>query len=64
MKRIAFLKHLAQNDCILLREGNKHSLFLNPKNNRKSVVPRHNELNTFTCRKICEQLEMDIILKK
>lgn len=61
MNRKAFLKYLALNSCVLVREGNKRSVFINTLNNRKSVVPRHNELNTFTCRKICEQLEITIL---
>lgn len=64
MNRKDFLKHLSQNSCILVREGNRHSVYINPINNRKSVVPRHKELNTFTCRKICEQLEIAIITLK
>jgi mRNA interferase HicA len=56
MKRSAFLKHLRNHGCELLREGAKHSWWHNPMNNQKSSVPRHAEINDFLAVKICKDL--------
>lgn len=56
MKRVDLIRHLEQNGCELMREGGKHSLFLNPANNQTSAVPRHKEINNFLARKICRDL--------
>ena len=58
MKRNAFLKYLKTNDCILVREGANHSLYMNTKNGRKSTVGRHPELSNLMCTVICKQLEI------
>ena len=56
MKRTDFVRHLEANGCYLLREGGKHSVFVNPANNQISAVPRHREINDFLIRKICRDL--------
>ena len=42
--------------CLLLREGGNHSWWLNPSLNRRSAVPRHNEINDHLAKKICNDL--------
>jgi len=37
MKRNAFLKYLKANDCILVREGANHSLYLVPLLEQKKI---------------------------
>ena len=61
MKRKAFIKHLKENDCILVREGANHSLFMNTKNGKKSTVVRHAELSNLMCKIICKQLDIQPI---
>ncbi|HUE73742.1 MAG TPA: type II toxin-antitoxin system HicA family toxin [Pirellulaceae bacterium] len=56
MKRIELVRHLLSQGCQLLREGGRHSVYLNPANNQVSAVPRHREINEFLCRKICRDL--------
>jgi mRNA interferase HicA len=56
MKRRAFLKHLTQQGCQLLREGSKHSWWWNPTLNRRSAVPRHSETVDVLAKKICKDL--------
>ena len=58
MKRSEFLKHLRKNNCILLREGSNHSIYLNEINHKQSAIGRHNELSDLLCKKICKQLEI------
>jgi predicted RNA binding protein YcfA (HicA-like mRNA interferase family) len=56
MKRQHLIKHLKAHGCRLLREGGRHSVYVNPANNRVSAVPRHREINEFLVRKICRDL--------
>jgi predicted RNA binding protein YcfA (HicA-like mRNA interferase family) len=56
MKRADLVAHLKAHGCYLLREGGKHSIYVNPANNHTSAVPRHREVNTFLARKICQDL--------
>ena len=61
MKRGEFLKHLKEKNCILLREGAKHSVYLNPVKGKQATIPRHTELSDLLCKKICKQLEIQEI---
>jgi len=54
MKRGDLLRHLRQNGCELLREG--YSWWHNPRQNKRSSVPRHNEIIDLLARKICKDL--------
>jgi mRNA interferase HicA len=60
MKREAFLRHLRQHGCELLREGARHSWWHNPSLNTRSAVPRHTEINDHLARKICKDLKIPI----
>ena len=56
MKRGDLLRHLRQNGCELLREGARHSWRHNPRQNKHSSVPHHNEIIDLLARKICKDL--------
>ncbi len=56
MKRIDLVRHLESHGCELLREGSKHTLYINPSNEQTSALPRHREINEFLARKICRDL--------
>jgi len=56
VKRRDLLRHLSQHGCIPLREGGIHSWWHQPTLNRRSAVPRHNEINDLLVRKICSDL--------
>ena len=58
MKRADLVRHLERNGCALLREGAKHSVFVNRARNKSSTVPRHREINDFLAKKICRDLEV------
>ena len=64
MKRVDLISYLRKNGCVFIREGNKHSVFLNPALSRTSTVPRHVEINTFLGRKICRDLGVPEIKMK
>ncbi|TXD16222.1 type II toxin-antitoxin system HicA family toxin [Extensimonas vulgaris] len=56
MKRRDLLQHLTAHGCSLLREGGSHSWWHNPTLNKRSAVPRHNEVNDYLVKKICKDL--------
>jgi mRNA interferase HicA len=56
MKRNELLKHLRRNACELLREGGRHWWWHNPRQNKRSAIPRHSEINDNLARKICKDL--------
>ncbi|MGD0089840.1 MAG: addiction module toxin, HicA family [Planctomycetota bacterium] len=39
-----------------MREGSRHSWWLNPLQNKRSAVPRHTEIRDQLARKICKDL--------
>jgi len=56
MNRQKLEKILSKHGCFLLREGSKHSVFFNPKNNKTTTVPRHKEIDDFLAKKILKDL--------
>ncbi|MEK9134972.1 MAG: type II toxin-antitoxin system HicA family toxin [Patescibacteria group bacterium] len=60
MKRNDLIKHLLRNNCIFIREGAKHSVFFNTLARRSSTVPRHNDINNFLAKKICQDLGIEL----
>ena len=58
MKRRDLIRHLEAHGCELLREGAKHSVYVNRRTRKASTVPRHRELDEFLARKICRDLEV------
>ncbi len=59
MKRHDLIRHLESHACRLLRDKGKHSVYVNPANNKTSAVPRHREINDFLARKICRDLGIE-----
>ena len=57
MKRRDLVRHLESNGCELLREGGRHSVYVNRQANKVSTVPRHREINEHLAKKICRDLE-------
>ncbi|MEO6587771.1 MAG: type II toxin-antitoxin system HicA family toxin [Pyrinomonadaceae bacterium] len=44
----------------MFREGISHSIWENPKNGKRTAVPRHKEIIEFTVNSICRQLEIPL----
>ncbi len=63
MKRTELLKHLKSEGCEFIREGHRHSWWGNPSENKRSSVPRHNEIDDDLARKICKDLGIKSINK-
>ena len=58
MKRTDLLRYLSKHGCELLREGGRHSLYVNRATGKASAVPRHREINELLALKICKDLEV------
>lgn len=56
MKRHDLLAYLTAQGCTLLREGARHAWWHNAALNKRSAVPRHNEVNNHLVRKFCRDL--------
>jgi len=56
MKRSELIRYLHSQGCELLREGGRHSWWHNPQQNRRSAIPRHNEIRDILAKKICKDL--------
>ncbi|MDP2835151.1 MAG: type II toxin-antitoxin system HicA family toxin [Pseudomonadota bacterium] len=56
MKRRDLLSHLLAHGCVLLREGGSHSWWCHTSTNKRSAVPRHNEISNHLSVKICRDL--------
>jgi len=58
MKRLDLIRHLELHGCALLREGGRHSVYVNRVTRKSSTVPRHREINDYLTRKICKDLQI------
>jgi predicted RNA binding protein YcfA (HicA-like mRNA interferase family) len=58
VKRVDLIRHLQQHGCRLLREGGRHSIWVNPANRKVTAVPRHSEISDYLARRICRDLEV------
>ncbi|MFU8891953.1 MAG: type II toxin-antitoxin system HicA family toxin [Anaerosomatales bacterium] len=58
MKRVDLLRHLQAHGCELLREGGRHSVYVNRSAGKVTSIPRHREINELIALKICRDLEI------
>jgi mRNA interferase HicA len=58
VKRLDLIRHLEAHGCYLLREGGRHSVYVNPLVGKSTTVPRHREVNDYLVRKICRDLDI------
>jgi mRNA interferase HicA len=58
MKRLDLIRHLEANGCEFLREGSKHTIYVNRIEQSSSSIPRHREINNLLARKICRDLRV------
>ena len=57
MKRRDLIRHLEAYGCYLLKEGAKHSRYVNlAATKSQATVPRHREIDDYLARVICRQL--------
>lgn len=58
MKRTDLLRFLESKGCEFLREGGRHTVYVNRAAGKSSTIPRHREINDFLARKICKDLDV------
>lgn len=58
MKRVDLIRHIERHGCVFLREGGKHTVYINRATRKVSTVPRHREINDHLARKIFRDLEI------
>ena len=58
MKRTDLIRHLEQYGCEMLREGGRHTVYVNRRSRKTSTVPRHREVDEYLARKICKDLDV------
>ncbi len=57
MKRRDLIRHVEAFGCYLLKEGRKHSRFVNLADTcKQATIPRHREIDDYLARAICRQL--------
>jgi mRNA interferase HicA len=59
VKRVDLIRHLEAHGCRLLREGARHSVYVNTSAGKAATLPRHREINDFLVRKVCRDLQID-----
>lgn len=60
MKRAKFIKHLNTNNCGFLKHGAKHDKYMNHNNAKRTMIPRHSDIDSDLCVLICRQLEIPV----
>ncbi len=60
MKRGEVLKHFKKYNCELLREGAKHSIYINKTSKKQTTLPRHPDISELLFKAICKQLEIPV----
>lgn len=56
MKRRNIIKYLEEQGCEFLREGGKHTVYVNRKEMKVTTIPRHREIDKRLFYKICKDL--------
>lgn len=56
MKRSELIRYLSKNDCELLREGSRHSIWKNKKLGNMTAILLHSEIKELMVKKICKDL--------
>jgi len=59
MKRSELLKQLKKESCVLLRNGSRHDIYINPKTGQKQPIPRHSEIDNTLAKHIKKYLGID-----
>ncbi len=60
MKRGELIRLLVKHQCHLQRHGANHDIYINPRNGRKSPIPRHSEIKDSLAKLILKQLDIEI----
>ena len=56
MKKFELIQKLNRQGAVLVRNGAKHDVYLQPRTNKEATVPRHNEISEYTAKAILKKL--------
>jgi mRNA interferase HicA len=56
MKRRHLIQYIERHGCEFFREGKRHSIYWNPREDRTTAIPRHTEVVEELVWKICRDL--------
>ena len=56
MKKAELLQKLNKLGVVFIRHGGKHDIYMQPKTNKESAVPRHDDINEYTAKSILKKL--------
>jgi len=59
MKRADLERRLRFAGCYLKREGNSHSIWINPKTGVTETIPRHTDVKELLARKILKNMNAE-----
>lgn len=60
MKKKDLIKIIISHGGKFVRNGSNHDIYSNAQGTKKIQVPRHNEINEFTAKKILKQLDIKL----
>ncbi len=58
MNRNKLERYLKSCGCVFQQRGGEHDIWCKPDEQRTSAIPRHREVNTFTMKSICKDLNV------
>ena len=58
MKRRDLIRHLIDQGCVFVREGQSHTIYENPVTGQRVPIPRHRDILIPLAKAICRQLEI------
>jgi mRNA interferase HicA len=56
MKKFELLQKLKEIGAVYVRHGGKHDVYMQPKTNKESAIPRHDEIDEYTAKSIIKKL--------
>ena len=56
MRKAELLQKLNKLGVVFIRHGGKHDIYMQPKTNKESAVPRHDDINEYTAKSILKKL--------
>ena len=60
MKRQKLLKEIVKRGAVFVRHGANHDIYENPRTNKSTQVPRHEDVNELVAKAIIQFFELNI----
>ena len=56
MKKFELLQKLNKIGAVFIRHGGKHDVCMQPRTNKESAIPRHDDIDEYTAKSIIKKL--------